>query len=481
MRRVTTLVVATAAVGMLAAAPMPELFQRTLVTPDEALARELAGQKGPLAADGSGLDEHGDHGLDGIDGAPSHRHGPVDDPQLASTGDEMRTDASDGVTLRQHFPFDGIDDLFSGGTDLAFHGDLIFAPQFGDAGGVHIFQRSGPNVRQVGFFSCPGTQNDVAVLDADHIVLGFHSGGDPDSDCVEEGGGVRVIDVSDPRRPVERGNVLDIPQGTHTLKVHPEEPIIYASPGGIANSGGVQQIIDASDPDAPFVGGQFAPNATGCHDVSFSVTDQRDRDLVACVGLTESQLWDITDDPFEPETIARIVNPAIFFHHSAAISDDGDLLIIGDENFGAHECEGGPTGAMFAYDISNPQLPVPTGFFGIDRHGGDDPHVSSSTVDRSTWCTAHQYDFIPGSRVMVASWYTGGMNVIDWTDPMRPEELAHYRVDGPAFENTNYWSAYWHDGLVYANDRGRGMDVIHVPGLPDADHPSLARPPRRGR
>lgn len=416
--------------------------------------------------------------VDDVSAPAGHALRSVDDPSRAGTGDEVATDKSDGVTLVDEFAYDGIDDLFSGGTDLAFEGDAIYAGQFGDAGGIHIFDGSGAKVRKVGFFDCPGTQNDVAVVEPGLIAMGFHSGGQQGSDCEEEGGGIRLIDVSDPSNPVERGTILDIPGGTHTLKVHPEEPVIYASPGGFATNGGgptqdggVQQIIDVSDPDDPVVRGQYQANANGCHDVYFSITEERDRDIVACVGLTESQLWDITDDPFEPETIAIINNPLIFFDHSAAISDDGELLVLGDENFGAHECEGGPTGAMFAYDISTPETPIPVGFFGIDRHPGDDPHVSSSTVDRASWCTAHQYDFIPGTRTMVASWYTGGMNVIDWSDPSSPEEIAHYRVDGPAFENTNYWSAYWHDGRVYANDRGRGMDVLHVEGLPGADDP----------
>lgn len=473
MRKLVILA-SVAAVGLLsAAAPAVEsalrtIVDRTDVTAEEAVSRELAGTKGPIGHD---------HG--------AHEHGPVEDPARAGTADEVATDASDGVTLVSHFPFDGIDDLFSGGTDLAFDGKYVYAAQFGDAGGVHIFNATGHNPQKVGFFDCPGTQNDVAVLGDGLIVLGFHEGGQEGTDCEEPGGGVRIIDVSDPANPVERGNVLDIPGGTHTIKVHPELPIIYASPGGMATNGGgplsdggVQQIIDASDPDAPFVRSQFQPNPNGCHDVYLSVTDERDRDLIACVGLGESQLWDITDDPFAPRTIARIHNPLIFFDHSAAISDDGDLLVIGDENFGAHECEGGPTGAMFAYDISVPELPVLQGYFGIDRHPGDDPHISSSTIERETWCTAHQYDFIPGTRTMVASWYTGGMNVIDWSDPTSPQELAHYRLDGPAFENSNYWSAYWHDGYVYANDRGRGMDILHVEGLPGADDPKRAPRPR---
>jgi hypothetical protein len=79
---------------------------------------------------------------------------------------------------------------------------------------------------------------------------------------------------------------------------------------------------------------------------------------------------------------------------------------------------------------------------------------------RAEWCTAHLYNFIPGTYVMVASWYNGGMNVIDWSDPSNPQEIEHYWS-----EEANYWSAYWYRGRIYANDRRRGLDVFEVRGL----------------
>jgi hypothetical protein len=69
---------------------------------------------------------------------------------------------------------------------------------------------------------------------------------------------------------------------------------------------------------------------------------------------------------------------------------------------------------------------------------------------------------------MVGSWYAGGMNVIDWSDPMAPVELAHYM--GNESDITNYWSAYWYDGKIWANDRVKGLDVITVKGLKEQKH-----------
>jgi hypothetical protein len=372
----------------------------------------------------------------------------------AASGRAEQADKSDNVKLLKSYRYAGVaeDDRFrTAGTDMAFQGKWVYAMQQGNAGGVHVIDSSKKVPKKVAFIPCPGEQNDVAVVKPGLIALGYHS-----STCAATpGGGVRLIDVRNPKRPKYLGSVNNLPGGTHTLTTYPGKPIIYASPGGLANGAGVEQILDVSNPRAPEVAATFRPNPTGCHDLTFDI--RKDRKIAVCAGLGETQIWDVSD-PLAPETIGRIHNPLIFFHHSAAISPDGELLVLGDENFAANECRGGPTGAMFAYDISNPALPIPQGYFGINR--GESP-ISAPDVDRGQWCTAHLFNFIPGTRIMVASWYAAGMNVIDWSNPQTPQEIEHYMTN-----EANYWSAYWHDGLVYANDRERGaLDIFRIAGL----------------
>jgi hypothetical protein len=314
---------------------------------------------------------------------------------------------------------------------------------------VHVIDaRSG---RELAFIACPGEQNDVAVVKPGLIALGYHN-----STCANDpGGGVRLIDVRNPKRPRFLGSVNDLPGGTHTLTVYPGEPIIYASPGGLANGNGVEQIIDVSDPKKPEVAATFTPSRIGCHDVAFYVTDEVK--IAACPGAGETQIWDVSD-PLAPRTIGHVINPLIQFHHSVAFTHDGRYMVLGDEAIVANDCVGGPTGAIWIYDISNPAVPVLAGYYGINRN---DTPVGSSDVDRGGWCTAHLFNFVPGTYNLVASWYSGGMNVLDLSDPARPTEIAFYRDD-----DTNYWSAYWFGGKIWANDRQRGvLDVFTVKGL----------------
>ena len=329
---------------------------------------------------------------------------------------------------------------YTGGTDLDFSGNLIYAGRQGAEGGVGIY-RGGKNPKQVGFVNCPGDQNDVAVVKPGLLAIGAHS-----SQCTKFKAGVGLFDVKNPKRPKFLSDV-GLPGGTHTLTVYPGKPIIYASPGGLANGGSVEQILDASNPKKLKVAATFKPNQAGCHDVTFSF--KKGRKLAFCAGLTEVQIWDVKD-PLKPVTIGRIASPT-FFPHSAVATPDGKYVIVGDEAFGVHDCVGGVTGSMYAYDISTPEVPLLVGHFGPPR--GATPAGTFVT----DWCTAHNYNFIPGTRIMVASWYTGGTNVIDWTNPTLPVEIAYFQP-----EDADTWSSYWHKGHIYANDLNRGLDVLKI-------------------
>lgn len=369
-------------------------------------------------------------------------------------------DKSDNLRRAFSFPYKGAvyppkegADYFKGGTDMAFQGRFIYAMQQGAAGGVHIYKRTTTRRGhiKVGFVPCPGEQNDVAVVKPGLIAIGYHT-----SQCSVSGGGVRLIDVSDPKRSKYLGSVT-FSGGTHTLTMYPGEPIIYSSPNGLGNVRGTEQIIDVSDPRNPKVVASYANTANACHDLSFKFT--KDHKLAFCPGSDRTEIWDVAD-PLAPVPIGEIINPSIFYHHSAEATDDGKLLVIGDENTEADECEGGTTGALWAYDITDPTMPVPHGYFGIGR--GQAPGSAGS--DRNSYCTAHIFNFIPGTYTMVASWYAAGINVIDWSDPANPAEIGHFFGSGDDY--ANYWSAYWHNGRIYGNDRTRGFDVFRPKGIP---------------
>ena len=96
----------------------------------------------------------------------------------------------------------------------------------------------------------------------------------------------------------------------------------------------------------------------------------------------------------------------------------------------------------------------------VDYYSVPRGQTEVSAEGRPTWCTAHLFNFIPGTYTLVASWYAAGMTVTDFKDLRNPKELAFYMGTGDDY--TNYWSAYWHQGRIYANDRARGLDVFRL-------------------
>src|SRR5688572_18934681 len=348
-------------------------------------------------------------------------------------------DKTDNVDLVTSIPY-------SGGSDIAFEGKYVYFGQLGDEGGVRILDNSGPVPKEIAFIRCPGSQNDVAVVRPGLIALGYHSGqcgGIP-------GAGVRLIDVSNPHKPKFLSSV-ELPGGAHTLTVYPGTDIIYASPGGLANGGGVEQILDASNPKKLKIAATFRPNPIGCHDLTFQRAADGDTMLAFCAGGGEVTIWDATSE-LEPVVIAHGFTPA-FFPHAAMPTPDGEYLVITDEAFGVHDCLGGPTGSVWVYDIRIPQAPVPVGHWGPQRGAG-------FTSADGGWCTAHNLNFVGKTRQAVISWYTGGTSVVDFSDPTFPSEVAYFTPD-----DANVWSSYFFDGLIYVNDLNRGIDVLKVKGL----------------
>ncbi len=379
-------------------------------------------------------------------------------------------DKSDNVRLVRSFSYPPSErPIFErGGTDMAFQGRHLYAAEQGldgRGGGIHIFDVGGRKPRKVSFLPCGGWQNDVAVVKPGLIAIGYHDG---KLNCGNPGGGVTLIDVSRPQKPRLLGTTPgDVPPGEdplggggiHTLTVYPGTSFIYGSPGGrqAGYETGIETIVDVSDPRQPKVVATF-DSGIGCHDITFDI--RADRKLAFCVGIGETQIWDVSD-PLSPEVIGHIVNPIHSFQHSAAVTPDGAYVVIGTETL-ANDCMGGPTGGLFIYDIAEPRAPILAGYFGAQR-GATRVYNFVTDPGFDQLCAPHLFNFIPGTRLLVSGNGSGGMNVVDFADPASPEEVAHYMSD-----TTDYWAAYWYDGRIYANGV-RALDVLEVTGVPGSN------------
>jgi len=367
------------------------------------------------------------------------------------------------------------EDAYAQGSDLAFKDDLVIA---GTYQGPAIFKilRSKPFIKQIGFLPCAGGQGDVSVM-GDYLVISVDSPlTGPTCSAEDTAGaaagpttageaweGIRIIDISNPARPRYVSSV-DIPCGSHTNTLLPGKSKTYVyiesyplSGQGVDCNYGTHrkvQIVEIPNDDpkkAKLLDDTIdvSPNI-GCHDI----TTFPERKLMFGACVTQSFVWSIKD-PTKPERLATITNPEIQIHHSTAMTWDGKILILGDETGGAAAGGGpgdeeAPVGAAWFYDVSDPENPTHLGHHSYPRQ----PPSGPGEADRARW-TNHNFNVIPmrdpKKYLLAVSYYSGGIAVVDFSDPTDPTELGNYinYEDGVAPDT---WSSYWYNGRIYTND-----------------------------
>jgi hypothetical protein len=381
-------------------------------------------------------------------------------------------------------------------SDLAFWGDRIYA---GHYDGFQIIDASNPNnPQQLVDFACPGSQHDVSVWRNLLFVSVEAPRTSPACNSTSAGPtptpgfeGIRIFDVSNPRQPqLIKGVPTDCGSHTHTLVPNPGKGRVllyvasYTSTEFAKSSYGneCRRVYDdgqrhnkisvvsvpLNNPSAArvisephFPQNQYRTGWNGCHDIT--VFPAIDRAAAACLG--EGQIWDISERT-EPRTIARVHNPKVEFWHSATFSSDGERVIFGDEAGGGTQARCRPEdpdtlGALWFYDVASldsndastvePELShwkVPRDQVKVDPNQAMEPN-----------CTMHNFNTLPIKErdVLVSSAYAAGTTMVDFTDASNPTEVGHLDPHG-----ANTWSAYWYNGHIFANDGGRGVDVMRV-------------------
>ena len=383
----------------------------------------------------------------------------------------------------------------------------------GNFHGFNIFDMSNPDKPELAVsVACPGGQGDVSVkgdllfmsVEQGRARLDCGSGGVEGESSAERFKGVRIFDISDLSAPRQVAAVQTCRGShTHTLVPHPDnDDIVYIYVSGTGSVRPESELsicsdgepgdnpdtarysidiieVDLNRPEAAKIvnrprifsdyetgeiaglwpGGSSGENTqrTASTDRCHDITAYPEMGLAAGACSGNGILLDITD-PASPVRIGAAFDGNMVFWHSATFSNDAQSIVFTDE-------WGGGLGAR-----CTPEAPENWGAnIIVTRDGGEMgkrafykiPGVQSAVEN----CVAHNGNLIPvpGRDLMVQAWYSGGLSVMDFTDPDNPFEIAYFDrgpVDPERLLLAGYWGTYWHNGRIYGAEIARGLDVF---------------------
>jgi hypothetical protein len=180
----------------------------------------------------------------------------------------------------------------------------------------------------------------------------------------------------------------------------------------------------------------------------------------------------VSDDEFSSGGTGNIPG-AIDFFHSATFSNDGSVVNWIDESFApstGNEC---PPTTDWAARPWHPAATHVTGkMFFVDGGNGDflsEFQVGNVRPEQGAYCSAHMG--LPVANfakdLLVNAWYMGGVNVVDFSNPSRPKEIAFYDIAPDGSAGSDNWSAYSYVGPKFRT--GPGIPIYASDGVHNPD------------
>ena len=369
---------------------------------------------------------------------------------------------------------------------------------------------SSKNIRRVGRTDLPG--GGQVTLDGKLAFVGH----------LEAPYGTSILDVSDPRH-MKLLSRLEVPRGTHSHKVRAKDGIMCVNYEKYRNRGepfqGGLKVFDVSDPRRPRELSFFRAAGTGVHRFDF------DGRYVYFSPEVEGYLGNIVmildlKDPGRPEEVGRWWLPGQWIaggerptwegrahrcHHPLRLGDrlyvsywHGGFVVLDISDLSRpklvshldwsppypcpthtalpipHEIKGRKFLVVTDEDIADRLAPRPGGWFWVV-----DITVETNPIPVATWTVPKDEDFDPNewfgahqpqeqvydNRISIA-WFAGGLRVIDISNPYAPEEVGFYIPEpgrGQSIVQSNDVFVD-RDGLIYLIDRLDGLEVLEFTG-----------------
>ncbi|WP_433632997.1 LVIVD repeat-containing protein [Halomicrococcus sp. NG-SE-24] len=315
----------------------------------------------------------------------------------------------------------------------------------------------------------PRQPEEVARLEANDPAGGIMDvkvSGDLASLASNGGPGITLVDISDPHNPSEIG-FYNVGHGIHNNFLTENHAYLTVNESGeVPFSKARCEIIDVRNPANPAKVGEYRlkdhfpefamAGVNPCHDIY--VQDD----------LLYQAFWDagtiIADvsDPSSPTTVSQFgAAPNADMPYPGEFPIERYLTLPGN----AHYVQPSPDG-QYVYQgaetfpgdiVDNPDNDDYGGIKVFDVSDYENPRqvtrISPPNLD--VFRTSHNFD-VTENRLH-ASWYNGGVQIIDVTDPANPAELGHYATD-----DTSFWTAVRERGFTIGSDIGGGLVFLHA-------------------
>jgi hypothetical protein len=286
-------------------------------------------------------------------------------------------------------------------------------------------------------------------------------------------------------------SVIEVPLGNPAASaVIAEPPVSYpGDPDGRIDW--CERSVTGAGQACP---GPLEPAAVACHDIVTHV----EHALAGAACAEQGQVWPINANGI-PQTTSRIlvgddefssggtgdIPGAVDFFHSVMFNNEGTVVNWVDESFstpprfGGLEDNGCPPMTPWREktvdgELVHPAADMKTGrmfFSDLDTEAflsefsvGDLRPDTSPTA----YCSAHMGMAVVGVNrdLLVNAWYTGGVDVIDFTRPTELREIAYYDIAGAGSLGSENWSAYPYTGPKFPSGGGipvYASDGVHTP------------------
>ena len=402
----------------------------------------------------------------------------------------------DGEPETASFEIVGHTDLGARGMNsaLAIVGTTAYVGSRIDSKGIAIVDISDPTrptvVGEIGrpFAALPGMSSRElrAVPDLDLLIV-LNLQCSPELHGCSGGGeeqNLRLFDIRDRRSPqilaTYRISTTLAGRSPHELFVWRDDRrtlVFLAAPDGPPSL----EVIDVTNPRTPVRVAAWDPREAGLvprsggDDILHSVGVSADGKVAYLSHqLSGLLLADISQLPAislitPPSAALTWDQPIVMGPHSAVPVPGRDVLIVTEEIYPMPFGGGCPWGHLRTVDISDPAAPTLLGEYQLPEN---DPSYCAEPHERVAF-TAHNATVT--HDLALVTWYAGGLQAIDISDPARPTQLAELRpeplgsvtVEDPGLggHGVEMWSyPVIQDGLIYVVDVRNGLYVLRYHG-----------------